>query len=904
MNRHAWWWLFALMAALAVPSARAESAEDQLWDAIARSNVAEVRATLADGADVRSSRRPFLAAALARRNVEVVELLLAAGADVNRPSMEGGKPLALAVAFPDLPLAVLDQLVAAGAKVTAEGQPDALLVAAVRGKNDAAVGWLLERKAPVDATDASGATALMVLAQRRTHDPSPVLAVARQLLAAGADRDHRDRQGKTAGDYAAVSGAVELLEQLEPGNPQNRDLKSLRQAGLDLRLGLALIEHARSRVRWSSPHPRPASQLDAITALLKQGANPMATVTIFGPPRSLLEMALPSADDPSGEADPAVLKLLLEAGARWDGLGERRGSCLAGLLRDPELLRVALAHALPVGAEAELQEFSRDGRTTRVKMPLLHAAAVLGADKSVALLLDKGAAIEAKDAQGYTALMRAVSAGTLTCTQVLLDRHARHDGPAPDGRSWAALAIAAGDVTRAKQWDKAGEFAEFLADYPAAPRSRYLGEWISGDEKWQQQLTLKPDGGGEWMRRPVAWRETEDGILVRISQRRSRYPLGHAAFVELQFVGDGEGRLRASGQGAGAFVDELRRAGVPRPDPNHVSEANSEKEREAAIANQIAAIRSGRSDAFQLSAGVARWPRELLAESARVHALSIGSRGLLVLPAELARLSELSRLEIVNQGSLRIEPGALALPKLTRLEFRACQLRELPLVPDALPMLAEFSVHDNRLRTLPGGWRGAQALTGFGVSGNRLAALPEDLGDAPRLRVVSASDNQLVDLPASLARAPIDNLYLPNNRFASLPAVIRQLPRLSSLSIDGNRLTELPAWLNELRELKSLDVAGNQLSVLPNLRELPKLEYLSLRGNLIAELPDDPACLPPSVTQLDLSGNRLSAVPAWFKERAFSRLNLRGNPLPEAEARALEDAARRKWDEQRSRKRP
>ena len=46
-----------------------------------------------------------------------------------------------------------------------------------------------------------------------------------------------------------------------------------------------------------------------------------------------------------------------------------------------------------------------------VKMPLLTAAAAFGAEKSVALLLDKGAQLEAKDSQGFTALLRSTAGG-------------------------------------------------------------------------------------------------------------------------------------------------------------------------------------------------------------------------------------------------------------------------------------------------------------------------------------------------------------------------------------------------------------------------------------------------------------------------------------------------------------
>src|SRR5690349_21290452 len=92
---------------------RAESAEDQLWDAVSRGSLAEARETLAEGVDVKYSRRPFLTAALSRRDIPMIELLIAAGADANRLSPDGLDPLILAVAIRQLPTKLLDQVVAA-----------------------------------------------------------------------------------------------------------------------------------------------------------------------------------------------------------------------------------------------------------------------------------------------------------------------------------------------------------------------------------------------------------------------------------------------------------------------------------------------------------------------------------------------------------------------------------------------------------------------------------------------------------------------------------------------------------------------------------------------------------------------------------------------------------------------
>lgn len=153
--------------------------------------------------------------------IEVADLchLLEAEPDrVNRPDARGRRLLhavveELGVVDEDNPdegerllLIVFDQCIALGADVNAtdEDGQTALFYA----PSPAMVKRLIAAGANPNATTNNGATALMHLVQ------SPELVSA--LLAAGADREHRDASGKSARDLATYFDASETLRLLGP----------------------------------------------------------------------------------------------------------------------------------------------------------------------------------------------------------------------------------------------------------------------------------------------------------------------------------------------------------------------------------------------------------------------------------------------------------------------------------------------------------------------------------------------------------------------------------------------------------------------------------------------------------------------------------------------------------------
>lgn len=161
------------------------------------------------------------------------------------------------------------------------------------------------------------------------------------------------------------------------------------------------------------------------------------------------------------------------------------------------------------------------------------------------------------------------------------------------------------------------------------------------------------------------------------------------------------------------------------------------------------------------------------------------------------------------------------------------------------------------------------------------------------LEILDLSDNQLTELPADLPRfCRLTRLFLTNNHFHEIPAVLAQCPALTMLSFKGNQLTEfapgvlpeglqwliltdnqlhtLPADFGRYRQLKKLALAGNQLSALPDsMQQCRQLGLLRLALNRFEHFPDWLFALP-QLAWLALGANPACPVP----EKADAQLPL------------------------------
>jgi uncharacterized protein len=185
---------------------RNAAGSDALFSAVERNQKATSAALLEHGADAnapgRSGATPLAAAAF-NGNDDLVALLLQHGADAKAGDRTGKAPIVYAAARASVP--VVQRLLATGIDVNARYENDLTILMWAAGHTDDAkpedgvtlVTDLLARGAHVDDEDNRGRTALLIAAERGHTE------IVRILLAHGADRTHRDKDGKSAADLTA-----------------------------------------------------------------------------------------------------------------------------------------------------------------------------------------------------------------------------------------------------------------------------------------------------------------------------------------------------------------------------------------------------------------------------------------------------------------------------------------------------------------------------------------------------------------------------------------------------------------------------------------------------------------------------------------------------------------------------
>jgi len=406
--------------------------------AVRADDIATVRLLLRAGARVNAANRygvtPLALAAL-NRNASIVSELLEAGADVKLRLAEDQTVL-MAAARAGGP-AVLQLLLNAGADVNAKeavAGETALMWAALENHGEA-VKLLVSRGADVNARSnqttfprlrfGDGIVARQMVLPRGNWTPLMYAArqnaidAARALAEAGADLNLTDPDGTTALVFAIINGHFDVARMLvEKGaNPNVADSQGM--AALYAAVDMSTLDETVGR-----PNPKPHARIDAaelVRILLARGADP--NLTLKAP---VLERIHNDGDTNLGEgatplmraakdADFPVMRALLGAGAdvnaRTKGgktplmfaasrLGGFRGTPNRGTEEDA---LAVIALCLDLGAAIDATD--QNGQTA------LHLSLAQAEDSIVRLLADKGANLQVKDKQGRTPLDLATAGG-------------------------------------------------------------------------------------------------------------------------------------------------------------------------------------------------------------------------------------------------------------------------------------------------------------------------------------------------------------------------------------------------------------------------------------------------------------------------------------------------------------
>jgi Leucine-rich repeat (LRR) protein len=84
-----------------------------------------------------------------------------------------------------------------------------------------------------------------------------------------------------------------------------------------------------------------------------------------------------------------------------------------------------------------------------------------------------------------------------------------------------------------------------------------------------------------------------------------------------------------------------------------------------------------------------------------------------------------------------------------------------------------------------------------------------------KLKWLRLNDNRPSELPDLKALTSLRRIYLKNNRFATVPETLKDLPALTDIDLSGNPLVGIPEWLAKKTGLKNLSFSRTGIKRLP-----------------------------------------------------------------------------------------
>jgi len=214
-----------------------------------------------------------------------------------------------------------------------------------------------------------------------------------------------------------------------------------------------------------------------------------------------------------------LIRQLIEDGANVNHADDS-GLTAMFMLRDPELIELALAHG------GRLDVKAKDGSTP------LHWAARAAPDAIVELLLDRGADIAAKDRAGKTALGYAKALGKYGKTTVaLLSARMGKKPPAPKTRSWKQveddlLARTTKAIAKFAKQHRSETFVRFAFDCNSA-YAEVLPSLLAADGELGWSI-------GDWTYQAFATFELDVEGIADAEEREPFMAMACAALIRLE----------------------------------------------------------------------------------------------------------------------------------------------------------------------------------------------------------------------------------------------------------------------------------------------------------------------------------------------------------------------------------
>ena len=152
-----------------------------------------------------------------------------------------------------------------------------------------------------------------------------------------------------------------------------------------------------------------------------------------------------------------------------------------------------------------------------------------------------------------------------------------------------------------------------------------------------------------------------------------------------------------------------------------------------------------------------------------------------------------------------------------KLDFPGKNLTEIPEDIAKLTNLTLLNLSDNQITEIPEAIAKLTNLTLLNLSNNQITEIPEAIAKLTNLIHLYLNSNQITEIPEAITKLTnLTHLYLSDNQITEIPEAITKLTNLTHLYLSDNQITEIPEAIAKLTNLTLLNLSDNQITEIPS----------------------------------------------------------------------------------------
>lgn len=178
------------------------------------------------------------------------------------------------------------------------------------------------------------------------------------------------------------------------------------------------------------------------------------------------------------------------------------------------------------------------------------------------------------------------------------------------------------------------------------------------------------------------------------------------------------------------------------------------------------------------------------------------------------------------------EPATAAAPAADDQVEKLLSLRQAPTEPVDLSALTKLDLPGCHLSSLPCGL--PEALPNLSIlflSNNDFVEMPAIIGSCPKLQMVAFKANKLRSIHPDALQSQLRWLILTDNLLETIPDTIGRCTQLQKCMLSGNLLKELPDSIAHCTHLELIRLSSNQLEKVSTTRVLTLFLQATLYTN-------------------------------------------------------------------------